>query len=327
MISAIYSGFERGLQSCARLLPSRRVLRLSLYFACISSIPMLLTARALYAATREDAFSIGHELLGLADLTHEAETVELNGERFHHALASSSAPLTQVLDRIVDHCQEQPGPALRALEEAARLAPQRFARHAPPGAMRNAVFREQAAERGMVVCFVGGPENTSVSGWFTALRRFSSTRDLSAFGRLRYFFAEQSQGQTRVVSLWADTGLNLSKLFPASGDAAGSDSLVLPRPPLARRTLAASAEGLSFAVRTYQSNQALDQTQRFYDDWMTQRGWQVQHDAESGTSSYLRQDGFQAFVSLSRAEPYTYVTVTETSRSDALRTLELGSEP
>lgn len=327
MISAICSGFERALRGAARLLPSRRVLRLSAYFGCVGLIPLLLSARGLYAATREDAFSIGHELLGLADITRGSETVELNGERFHHALAISSAPLAQVLDRIVDHCEQQPGPALRVLDEAARMAPQRFARHAPPAAMRKAVFREQEAGRGMVVCFVGGSENASLGAWFAALRRFSSSRDLSAFGRLRYFFAEQSQGRTRVVGLWADTGLNLSNLFPVSGDAPGSDSLVLPRPPLARRTLAASAEGLSFAVRTYQSSQALDETQRFYDSWMSQRGWQIRHDGETGASSYLRQDGFQAFLSLLRSERSTYVTVTETSRSDALRTLEVGSEP
>jgi hypothetical protein len=327
MISVICSGIERGLRASARLLPSWRLLRVTAYFACISAVPLLLSARGLYAATREDAFSIGHELLGLSDITRGAETLALNGERFHHAVAVSSAPLTQVLDRIVGYCEQHPGPATRALDDAARRDPRDFTRHAPPGAMRKAVFREQREGRGLVLCFVDGPENESLGGWLTALHRFSTSHDLSAFGRFRYSFAEESHGQTRVVTLWADTGLNLSSWFPAAGDAPGTDSSVLPRPPNARRTLSASAEGLPFAVRGYQSSQTPEQAQRFYDAWMSQHGWQAQHDAATATSSYLRDDGLQAFLSFSRAKADTYITITETGRGDTGHALELESEP
>ena len=103
-------------------------------------------------------------------------------------------------------------------------------------ALRNAVFREEAATRGMVLCFVGGPNPDSPASWLAALRRFSTTRDLSSFGRLRYSFAEVTEHEsTRVVTLWADTGLNLPTLFPKTGDANGDDSAVVPRPPGARR--------------------------------------------------------------------------------------------
>src|SRR4051812_39099668 len=119
MISAACSVIELGLRRSTRLLPSRRMLRLAGYFTCISVIPLLLGAHGLYAATREDAFSIGHELLELSDITRDAETVELNGMRFHHAVALSPAPLPQVLDRIVSYCEQHPGPEMRALTEAA----------------------------------------------------------------------------------------------------------------------------------------------------------------------------------------------------------------
>ena len=130
-----------------------------------------------------------------------------------------------------------------------------------------------------------------------------------------------------MVSLWADNGLNLSTLFPTTGDAAGDDSPLLPRPPAARRTLAASAEGMPFAVRSYESSQAPDLVQHFYDEWLTKRGFRAAHDAGSNSSSYLRADGYQAFLSLMRSDGHTYVTVTETGRVDALSSLELGSEP
>jgi len=266
--------------------------------------------------------------LGLSDFTHGAETVVLNGEQFHHAQSVTAEPLSRVLDRVAEHCQNNPGPAASVLEQVARSDAKRFAKFAPPGALRNAVFREESATRGMVLCFVAGPSSSSAAEWLSALRHFSSTRDLSAFGRLRYSFAERSgQGQTRVVTLWADTGLNLSTLFPATGDAAGADSDVLPRPPAARRTLSASAEGMPFSVRSYESKQTLEAAQRFYDAWMSKRGWQAAHDGGSGFSSYLRSDGYQAFLSLMPTDGHTYVTVTETGVVDARATLELGSEP
>jgi len=327
MISAIFSVAERSLRACAWLVPPWRAVRLSAYFGCIVALPLLLTGRALYAATREDAFGIGHDLLGLADLTRGAETVELNGERFHHAIASSSESLATVLDRVVEHCQKEPSPAARVIAEATNHHAMRFESHAPPGALRHAVFREQSRDRGMVLCFVGGPRNTSLPQWLAALHRFSSTRDLAAFGRLRYSFAEQAEGKTRVVTLWADTGLNLATLFPETGDAAGTDSAVLPRPPRARRTLSARAEGVPFAVRSYQLGQSVEEAQRFYDGWMSERGWQSFHDGESESSGYLRADGYQAFVSLMRSNGNTYVTVTETGRPEAQTALEMGSEP
>ena len=310
------------------LLPSRRVLRLSAYFSCVSLAGLLVLGRTLYAAAREDAFSIGHELLGLGDLTRDAETVVLNGERFHHAVSVTAQPLHRVLERIEQHCRSNPGPAALVLDRLAESDPKRFQLHAPPGALRNAVFREEAATRGMVLCFVGGPNPSSVGGFLEALRRFSTTRDLSSFGRLRYSFAEvETPNATRVVTLWADTGLNLSTLFPRLGDAKGDDSAVVPRPKGARRTLSASAEGLPFSVRSYESTESLAATQDFYDVWMREHGYQAAHAADSGASSYLRPDGYQVFLSLLRNDRQTFATVTESGQVDASVALQLGAEP
>jgi hypothetical protein len=289
-------------------------------------VGLLVLGRALYAATREDAFDLGHELLGLADLTSGAETVVLNGERFHHAVSTTPQPLHSVLDRIEQHCRNNPGPAALMLARLAESDPKRFERHAPPGALRNAAFREEAATRGMVLCFVAGPNSAPTENFLAAWRRFSKTRDLSSFGRLRYSFAEvDGHESTRVVTLWADTGLNLSTLFPATGDAKGSDSPVVPRPPDARRTLSANAEGLPFSVRSYESIQSVAATQDFYDAWMREHGYQAAHAVDSGASSYLRADGYQVFVSLLRSDRHTFATVTESAQTDTTATLRTQS--
>jgi hypothetical protein len=291
-------------------------------------VGLLVGGRALYAATREDAFSLGHGLIGLSDLTGNAETVWLNGERFHHAVSSSPFPLHEVLERVEEHCRSNPGAAASVLAELAGSDPTRFDRHAPPGALRNAVFREETAERGMVLCFVGGPKPTSAADWLAALRRFSQTRDLSSFGQLRYSFAESEEhGPTRVITLWADSGLNLSSLFPKTGDAKGSDSKVVPRPPRGRRVLSAGAEGMPFSVRSYESTEPVAATQSFYDAWMREHGYQLGGSVDPGSSSYLRADGYQVFLSVLRIEERSFITVAESGQSDTAVELELGGAP
>ena len=328
MKSRVYWASEVGRALRRWVFPSPPMLRLSAYFGCVSLIGLLVAARALYAATREDAFGLGHELLGLSDLTGGAETVLVNGERFHHAVNATAEPLHSVLNHVEQHCRNNPGPAALLLARLADSDPKRFERHAPPGALRNAVFREEAATRGMVLCFVGGPNPDSPASWLAALRRFSTTRDLSSFGRLRYSFAEVTEHEsTRVVTLWADTGLNLPTLFPKTGDANGDDSAVVPRPPGARRTLSASAEGLPFSVRSYESSQSVAATQSFYDLWMREHGYQAAHGAESGASSYLRADGYQVFLSVLRGDQHTFATLTESGQPTASLTLESGGEP
>jgi len=312
----------------AWLAPSAAAFRLTAYFSALSVLGLISAARSLYAATREDAFNFGHELLGLSDLTDGAEVVSLNGERFHHAVSSTHESLQRVLDRLEQHCRENPGPAALVLDRLAASDPRDFERHAPPGSLRNAIFREEAGARGMVLCFVGGPGPDSPAGFFAALRRFSHTRDLSAFGRLRYTFAEQSAPErTRVVTLWADSGLNLAALFPQSGDAPGSDSRAVPRPPEARRMLSASAEGMPFAARVYQTTQSLAATQQFYDSWMSGHGYQANHDASQGATSYLGEGGSQTFLSLLESDGHTFATVTETGQTDAAIAVEWGGKP
>jgi len=330
MSSRHYSVIDAGRALLAHVVPSARALRLAAYSSGVALGISFFAARALYAQTRESAFAFGQELAGLADLTAGAETVSLNGERFHHALVVSPATLDSVLDRLVQHCESRPGLAGRAISELTEQQGPSHAPLVPPGPLGHAIFREQNGTRGMVLCFVAGDGQTTPIGWLSALRRFNQTHDLSEFGRLRYSFAETTADhQTRVVTLWADTGLNLRTLFPATGDAAGADSAVLPRPPSARRTLSASAPGTPFSVHAYRSPQSVAEAQHFYDAWLSARGWQSAHLSELGASRYLRPDGYQAFISISRESDHTDITVTEAGQAEAssIASVELESAP
>jgi hypothetical protein len=297
---------------------SRRARRVAFYFFCVFAVLSLLAARVLYAHVQDAARALGHELAGISDLTSGAETVLLNGARFHHAAIHVPESISAVLDAVEAHCQKSTGLFTSTMRELERQHGDQLDKFPDLGSIRRGVFREESETGGMLVCFVG-QGNDGLTGLKRAAERFMATSDLSAFGFLRYATAKRlKDGSTQVMVLWTDGEVSLSKMFPATGDAEGSDSRELPRPPNARRTLTAAANGMSFALRMYESRDQRPSLERFYDHRLTQKGWRVAAKvSERGTSSYLHPDGRQAFVTLSEANERTYVTMIEAGRADA----------
>jgi hypothetical protein len=310
-----------------RLLPSPRALRLSLYLTCVFCAASVLASRLLYAQVKDAALEFGHELSGLADLTRGAEIVVVNGHTFHHVTMSVEQPLRAVLDRLEEHCAANAGVLGQVLASAQSGREDTFSKDERVNALRHAVLREQAGDRGVVVCF-SDRRASGLEGLRQAILEFSKTSDLSRFGHVVYSYAERiADGETHVVTLWTDRGLDLKRLVPAKGDANGTDSPVVPRPPAARRTLSAAAPGTPFGVRVYESTLTLTVAQRFYADWMKQHQWQLAGKSDAyGTTAYLRQDGYEAIVSLAEIEGHTYVTLSEAGRADgsSIAEIEVG---
>lgn len=287
----------------------RRTLRLSTSLVIVSVGLGVLSGRILHARVKEAVLSVGHELAGLADITRGSEVVLLNGERFHHSFVLTSEPVQRVLDRVQGLCEADPGQFARATTDFENLHGARRATHA---SLRGGTIRDETADRGMVVCFAGGPVG-GLEGFATVLKQFVVTRDLSGFGLLRYAFAERKpDSSTRVVTLWADTGLNLAKLIPTTGDAAGTDSVVLPRPPEARRVLSVTTDDARTGLRLYRSEQEPDVLAQHYLEWMREQGWEIAATAEAeGTTAYLRHDGYQAIVTALREKSGAYLALIE----------------
>ena len=300
------------------LLPSRAVLRLSAFLTFVALGLSLVSARVLYADVKEAALSAGHELSGLSDATHGAEVVWFNGVRFHHGSVVVDATPRDVLNRMEDHCEEAPNLLGRALLAVPEDVAAKKLGQAPSRAFRHGVFREDAkdASRGMVICFV----DDRPYGFMDVKRRleaFHLSHDVTVFGRFRYAYAEKlHDGKTYVLTMWTDSGLDIKSMFPAEGDAAGTDSVVLPRPPHSRRTLAASAEGLPYGVRLYDSTDSPEAVRSFYDSWMKARGFdKVEVQGQPG-ASYIRPDGFQAFLAVGEHHGMTGVSLVEAGRAD-----------
>ena len=291
-----------------------KLCRLMAYWAFVFTLLSLLAARALHAQVEKAALGLGHQLAGLADLTRGGHSVLLNGARLHYARVTTNEPLERVLDRLEAHCDSAPGLLARDLQNLAQKDPGNFAKQFSDRALGRGIVSHRTGTSGVVLCLLADPSRPHAS-FGEALKQFVRSSDLAELGRVRYAYADRVAGErTRVVSFWNDGRFDLSAMFPASGDAEGSDSRVLPRPPEARRTLSAAIEGAPYAVRSYVSNRSRSALEQFYVRWLSQRNWTFGAQAD-GTLTYFRNDGYQIFVSFDEYSGQTFVTLTEAGRA------------
>jgi hypothetical protein len=289
-----------------------RRLRLAIYFACVFALLSLVAVRALRAEVGEASRALGRQLIDLPDVSGAAEIIQLNGARMQHARVSTTASVATVLDRFEEHCNGNPGPLAEVLDEVAANHPALFEKKGPKGSIRRAVLRHETESDGVLMCFVD-ERATGLAGMNEILQALAETGDLAVLGQFRYVFAERRKdGRTKVVSMRNEGSLSVSRMFPATGDADGNDSRVLPRPPDARRTLSASAEGMPYALRTYDSGKSRAELQAFYGAWMKASGWtQAAEVKEEGATAYFRPDGYQVFLTLTEDGGRTYATLIE----------------
>jgi hypothetical protein len=299
------------------LLPSARTLRMAAYSLFAFGALGAAASRSVYADVREMGLGVGHQLAKLEDLTGGAYLIRVNGAELHRASVHTSQSTGEVLGRYEAYCRENPG----ALGQAMRDIPSALADRVDlpkDSPLRAAVVRDERDDRGMVACFV---DDSNAPGHALAerLRAVAETGDVSKLGRFRYVFAERSkgpQGGTHVVTFWSDGELNLQKMFPASGDAPGSDSTLAPRPAGSRRTLSASVDGYPAAVRIYESRATRAVIEATYDTALGARGFRkVEAKAAPGGAAYLRGDNAEVLVSFVESESRTTVTIVEASAS------------
>lgn len=304
------------------------VVRLTAFLTFVFLCLTFAFGRVLYADVKEAAMAAGHELLGLGDLTHDAETVWFNGVRFHHASLSVTQSTPEILDRIEEHCEKSPNVLGRLFLEIPEHDLDKQIGEKAKKSFRHLVFREQAKDgsRGTVICLVD-EEAYGLQGVRERLKRFNETHDISVFGKLRYTYTEKLRsGKTEVVTMWADSGIDLRLMFPRVGDAAGNDSPVLPRPPGSRRMLSASAEGLPYSVRIYNTPESVEAVGRFYDSWMQSKGFVKTAVKDVQGAGYTRADGYQAFLAISARNGKTSIAVSEAGRADGTSTADVSVE-
>ncbi|HVJ92871.1 MAG TPA: hypothetical protein VM580_23885, partial [Labilithrix sp.] len=286
----------RVLQKC--LLPTARTLRVATYSTLVFGLLAGAATRSVHADVREVAFGIGHELGMLEDLTADAYLIRVNGAEIHRSSARTDLAIKEVLDRYQAYCAMSPSVIGRAMTDIPQALEDRV--KLPKGdPLRQGIVREEDDRRGMVACFADDGARGGDLG--ERLRAFRESGDLSVFGRFRYVFVERmDRGGSHVVTLWADGPLNVGQMFPAVGDAPGTDSALVPRPTRSRRTFSASADGFPAAVRIYEVQATRSDVSRELDASFASRGFSkvVTGDA----LAYLGADGAEVLVSLTERD-------------------------
>jgi hypothetical protein len=293
--------------------PTRRKLRLAAYWTFAFGLVAALGARSVYADAREVGFAVGHQLASPEDLTEGAYTLRLNGATLHRSMARTPLSVGEVLDRYEAHCAESPS----AIGRAMRDIPEALADKAeiPKEARKLGILRDEADGRGMVACFVDQADEADRSAAvIDRVNRFFETGDLASFGHVRYVFVEARKSGSKVVTLWSDGPLKIGAMFPAEGDAPGTDSSLVPRPSGSRRTLSAAVDGYPAAVRIYETAEGAEGVARAADAALVAKGFvRATSDSAQHGAAYARRDGAQVFLSWSSEGGRTAVTILESA--------------
>ncbi len=114
--------------------------------------------------------------------------------------------------------------------------------------------------------------------------------------RVRYTLAqERGDGTVAVTTIVSPSATPLEKLFPADGDAPGSDPVAIARPDDARRTLTVVG---THTVRVYESSVPVERSVERYDAKMASMGFTVS--ASLSDARMYRKEG-QSYVASFRA--------------------------
>lgn len=127
---------------------------------------------------------------------------------------------------------------------------------------------------------------------------------------VRYAFARRVDARTTSLTrVTTAMGGDLSALFPAEGDAPGSDLAGVPRPSEARRALTAVVGNDEHSVRIYESHLALAESVRRYDASMLALGYGATS-AHDDARLYLRPtDGASVVASFASTDLGTTVAI------------------
>ena len=92
--------------------------------------------------------------------------------------------------------------------------------------------------------------------------------------RVRYTLAHKIDASTtRVITVVNASSTPLEAMFPAEGDAPGSDLGGVARPENSKRTLTALVDGNQHEVRMYETGMAIGEAMTSYDRGMRSLGW------------------------------------------------------
>jgi hypothetical protein len=296
-------------------------IRVSTYLTVVGSLCAFCLARAASARIDEAVQQFGQGLLQKLgpEIIGEAQQLLVNGQRVMFSSQVSERPLASVLDELQRHCDSAANPALAALSALPAAAQRKdlLAGLEDPRRLTTDRYDTLDHAMGQVACIAHPQDDADLGRALERALRFFESGDLSEVGDARYFLARKvTEQRTQVLSIWTEGHFDLLGMFPTEGDAPGSDSPVVPRPPTARRTFSAILPDRPYTVRMYESRETREAILGHYDRLMPAEGWLEQPTSEGDelrvlTRAFSRGDTL-AFVVLDAArEGETPVTLLE----------------
>lgn len=308
----------------------RGVLRVAAFLASANlafSALMLPQARA---AAEEAVKRSGLELLeqiGPA-LVGPPEVALINGQRM--SLASKMTPLSvdQVIERFGEHCREH---SAGLANEIAALPKGAAALEKLPEELRDPsrwLSNQTIADDhkvGQIACIARKDSGGGLKGLVDRVLAFTDTGDLSEIGDARYVVArrDEASGQTHVLAMWTEGKFNIPEMFTNVGDAPGTDSRDVPRPPEARRVLSAEMSNRSYSIRMYDTHRSNEEVLSYYEAQFAPRGF-LNHPLPHDTPELDLNDHVRAF---SKDGAAVIIVTTQTpAELTGVSVIEMGSK-
>jgi len=283
------------------------------YVAALSLATLAVSARAARGALGEVSLSLARQLNEVPDLIGSTKLIELNGQPFRVSTAVVPLSADKVLDRFSEACGNHPG-------ELARLAASyglEQSKVPSPAKGRAPLVRQDGDGDGVLGCLL--ESSSAVKGSMSdVVREFGRSRDASVFGDFLVVYAkDQSGGKSHVVAVWTRGPFKVLDLFPAKGDAPGSDSALIGRPNGSRRLLSGSAEDAPYGIHIYESSEAPASLLEGFSRDIQGRGWhELPAQALGQSRAFQHSSGILALLTAGSNAGKTTIAVLEMGNGD-----------
>jgi len=256
--------------------PKLGLLRAASYLFFVAVCVLLYGVHAARAALSERSLGVGRELERLHATLGSTKTLVLNGQRMLLSSAVVSQDVQSVLNQVAELCRQQPNALARAVDRVLAPYPAAHAASTNTADLRRlAILRNQHAEDGIVACITSRSETPPPLSELVG--HLTQSLDLGVLGDFVYTYARSAKTkervQTHVITVWTSGSFRPADMFPATGDAPGTDSTLVGRPARSRRILTSVAVDAPYALRVYESELPLSGALAQLEQGMGPRGF------------------------------------------------------
>ncbi len=307
-----------------RKLPA--LLRVLVFLLAVWAGFAYLAVRQAEADVHEVMLGLGAELMRYPGSTQGVvRDVEFNGAVVHLMSGSVRQPVDAVLDHFEAKCMELD----RMHEQIAEMQAVGTLGAGDP-ADSDSVIRHDFGPTAFVACLDPGEnhDNGDAASIAERVAAFLDSGDLSEVGALRYAYVERhrdgDQEVSQIISMYTDSPINIYEMFPAEGDAVGSDVDGIPRPPDSRRLLSSRVAGQPYGMTLYATeDHSPEELNTWYRARLPEAGWQ---ELAGRAGERVTVDGAETFA-VSQGDRVITLLFTESEGVTSASILSSDQEP